>query len=86
MTSERSLLCIAGVAALAAIAGAVALDLVRTFPRQREVAPCSHCGQAVVLSLHQVGRADAGQPVYHADCTEPARRRWMRGGSGAGRR
>lgn len=60
------------------IAGAVALDLVRTFPRQREVAPCSHCGQAVVLSLHQVGRADAGQPVYHADCTAPARRRWMR--------
>ena len=60
------------------VRGAVALDLVRTFPRQREIAACSHCAQPVILTPHQVGRADKGEPVYHPDCTEPARRRWMR--------
>lgn len=60
------------------IRGAVALDLVRTFPGQRDIAACSHCARPVVLTPHQVGRVDAGQPVYHPDCTGPARRRWMR--------
>lgn len=60
------------------IRGVVALDLVRTFPSQRDIAPCSHCARPVVLTPHQVGRVDVGQPVYHPDCTGPARRRWMR--------
>lgn len=60
------------------IRGVVALDLVRTFPRQREIAPCAHCALAVVLTPHQAGRVDAGLPVYHPDCRPSARRRWMR--------
>lgn len=60
------------------IRGVVALDLVRTFPRQREIAPCSHCALPVVLTPHQVGRVDHGLPIYHPACTTPARKRWMR--------
>lgn len=60
------------------IRGVVALDLVRTFPREREVAACATCAGPLVLTPHQVGRVDHGQPVYHPDCHATARRRYQR--------
>lgn len=60
------------------IRGAVALDLVSTFSRQRSVGLCAHCLQPLLLTGHQAGRVDRGLPVYHAMCNPAHRRRWMR--------
>ena len=60
------------------IRGAVALDLVATFTRERSVGECGHCGLPIVLTPHQVGRVDRGQGVFHPDCHPAHRRRWMR--------
>lgn len=60
------------------IRGAVALDLVSTFSRQRSVGVCAHCSRPIVLTPHQVGRVDHGLPVYHGACNPAHRRRWMR--------
>lgn len=60
------------------IRGAVALDLVSTFSRQRSVGVCAHCAGSIVLTPHQAGRVDHGLPVYHSTCNPAHRRRWMR--------
>lgn len=60
------------------IRGAVALDLVATFSRERSVGTCELCGLPLMLSPHQVGRVDRGEAVFHPDCHPEHRRRWMR--------
>jgi hypothetical protein len=60
------------------IRGVVALDLVSTFSRERTVGQCDHCQAPVILTGHQIGRVDRGEPVFHSDCHPEHRRRWMR--------
>lgn len=60
------------------IRGVVALDLVSTFSRERTVGQCGNCDAPVILTSHQIGRVDRGEPVFHSDCHPEHRRRWMR--------
>jgi hypothetical protein len=60
------------------ISGVVALDLVSTFRRPREVGVCEHCGQTMLLSGPQAARADSSLPVYHPACRDPHRLAYFR--------
>lgn len=60
------------------IKAAVALDLVSTFRRERQVGRCGHCGSWMLLSRPQVARAETGGEVYHAECREAYRRAYFR--------
>ena len=60
------------------IKAAVALDLVSTFRRERQVGRCGHCGNWMLLSRSQVARAETGGEVYHSECREAHRLAYFR--------
>jgi hypothetical protein len=60
------------------IGGVVALDLVSTFRRERQVGRCGHCEGWMLLSRAQVARAENGGTVYHADCRDAHRLAYFR--------
>lgn len=60
------------------ITGLVVLDLVESLRLGQRQAPCAVCQQMVVLDARRAGRARRGEPVYHADCHEAFRLRFVR--------
>ena len=60
------------------ISGLVALDLVEMLRVGKGMAPCAVCRQLVVLDPRRAGRARRGEPVYHPDCHEEFRLRFVR--------
>ena len=60
------------------ITGLVALDLVEMLRIGQRRAPCAVCRKLVVLDARRAGRARRGDPVYHPDCHEEFRLRFVR--------
>jgi len=63
------------------IAGVVALDLLSTFGRERQVGRCGHCGGWMLVSRSQAAHAARGGDIYHAECREAHRLAYFRGKS-----
>lgn len=60
------------------IAGVVALDFVETLRREPTIAPCAECGLYVEMSPQQVARSQGGKSIYHPDCHDQHRVRYVR--------
>lgn len=60
------------------ISAVFALDFVETLRLDRQTGLCAHCGRPLLLTPQQVARVEHRQPVYHADCHEAHRRRYIR--------
>lgn len=60
------------------IAGVVALDFVETLGREPTIAPCAECGLWVEMSPQQVARSQAGKSIYHHECHDQHRVRYVR--------
>jgi hypothetical protein len=60
------------------IAGVVALDLVGTFWREREVGQCGACGRWMLLSGQQAARVEKGGSAYHDSCRDEHRLAYFR--------
>ncbi len=60
------------------LAGLVTLDLVEMLRVGQRRALCTVCRKLVVLNARRAGRARRGEPVYHSDCHEAYRLRFVR--------
>jgi hypothetical protein len=60
------------------IAGVVALDLVGTFRRERDIGACGECGGWMLLSGQKAARVENGGNVYHDACRDEHRLAYFR--------
>lgn len=60
------------------VAGVVALDFVETLGREPSIALCAECGLWVEMSPQQGARSQVGKPIYHHECHEQHRVRYVR--------
>jgi hypothetical protein len=60
------------------ISAVFALDFLETLALDRRTGVCAHCERPLLLAPVQVARVRNGKPVYHDDCHEEHRRRYVR--------
>lgn len=60
------------------IAAVVALDFTETLNREPTIGSCAMCDMWVELTPQQISRQRAGQPIYHHECHEQHRRKYVR--------
>jgi RNase P subunit RPR2 len=60
------------------ISAVLALDFIETLALDRRTGICAHCQRPLLLEPVQAARVRDGKPVYHADCHEEHRRRYIR--------
>jgi hypothetical protein len=60
------------------IAAVVAVDFIETLNREPTIGICAACDFWVVLTPQQVARQRTGQPIYHHECHEQHRRKYVR--------
>ena len=60
------------------ISAVFALDFIETLALDPQTGICALCNRPVLLNPVQVSRVRDGKPVYHADCHEEHRRRYVR--------
>jgi hypothetical protein len=60
------------------VAGVVALDFVESLRREPTIAACAECGLWVDMSSQQAARSQRGMPIYHRECHDQHRVRYVR--------